>query len=48
MDEIWKDVAGYDGVYEISNLGRLKSNHNWGGKEKLIQPQIHEKGSGLS
>ena len=22
--EIWKDVAGYDGVYQISNLGRIR------------------------
>ena len=25
MQEIWKDVKGYNGVYQISNLGRLKS-----------------------
>lgn len=25
MDEIWKDVKGYEGLYQISNLGRLKS-----------------------
>jgi len=24
-NEIWKDVIGYDGFYEISNLGRIKS-----------------------
>ena len=23
--EIWKDVVGYEGLYKISNLGRLKS-----------------------
>lgn len=23
--EIWKDVIGYEGMYEISNLGRVKS-----------------------
>lgn len=23
--EIWKDIAGFDGVYQISNLGRVKS-----------------------
>ena len=26
-NEVWKNVAGYDGLYQISNLGRLKSNH---------------------
>ena len=24
MDEIWKDVVGYEGLYEVSNLGRVK------------------------
>ena len=25
MQEVWKDVKGFKGVYQISNLGRLKS-----------------------
>lgn len=25
MEEIWKDVVGYEGLYLISNLGRVKS-----------------------
>lgn len=25
MEEIWKDIAGYEGRYQISNLGRVKS-----------------------
>ena len=25
MEEIWKDVQGYEGFYEISNLGRVRS-----------------------
>lgn len=24
LDEIWKDIAGYGGYYQISNLGRIK------------------------
>lgn len=24
-NEIWKDIAGYDGLYQVSNLGRVKS-----------------------
>lgn len=23
--EIWKDVVGYEGIYKVSNLGRVKS-----------------------
>ena len=25
MQEIWKDVKGYEGIYQVSNLGRVKS-----------------------
>ncbi|MEI2422111.1 NUMOD4 domain-containing protein, partial [Arthrospira platensis SPKY2] len=24
MKEIWKDIEGYEGVYHVSNLGRVK------------------------
>lgn len=25
MDEIWKDIPDYEGIYQVSNLGRVKS-----------------------
>lgn len=25
MEEIWKDIPGYEGLYKVSNLGRVKS-----------------------
>lgn len=25
MEEVWKDVKGYEGLYQVSNLGRVKS-----------------------
>lgn len=25
MEEFWKDIKGYEGVYRVSNLGRVKS-----------------------
>jgi hypothetical protein len=25
MTEIWKDIVGYEGLYQVSNLGRVKS-----------------------
>ena len=25
MEEVWKDVVGYEGLYEVSNLGRVRS-----------------------
>ena len=36
MEEIWKDVIGYEGIYEVSNLGRVKSfDKKIGGKVGL-------------
>lgn len=34
--EIWKDIDGYNGDYQISNFGNVKSLKN--NKEKLIKP----------
>ena len=25
MDEIWKDIEGYEGLYQVSNLGGIRS-----------------------
>ena len=25
MEEIWKDVVGYEGLYEVSNFGNVRS-----------------------
>lgn len=25
MNEVWKDITGYEGLYQISNLGRVKA-----------------------
>lgn len=25
INEIWKDIKGYEGRYQVSNLGRVKS-----------------------
>lgn len=27
--EIWKDIEGYEGYYQISNLGKIKSLERW-------------------
>ncbi len=29
MKEIWKDIKGYEGLYQVSNLGRVKSLDRW-------------------
>ncbi len=33
MKEIWKDIEGYEGLYQVSNLGRVKS------LERLVTPR---------
>ena len=37
-DEVWRDVVGYEGLYEVSNLGRIKSFYL--GAEKILKPHI--------
>ena len=27
MEEIWRDIKGYEGLYQVSNLGNVKSLH---------------------
>ena len=29
MAEVWKDVEGYEGLYQVSDLGRVKSLDRW-------------------
>lgn len=48
MEETWKDVIGYESLYQVSNLGRIKSlsrkfNCNKGMrfiKDKILKPQL--------
>jgi len=50
-NEIWKDIPEYDGLYQVSNLGRIKSlkRRIWNGvgyfetKEKLLKQYISNK-----
>ena len=36
--EIWKDIIGYEGLYQVSNFGRVKSlNYRKTGKEVIKQ-----------
>lgn len=25
LDEVWKDIEGYEGAYQVSNLGNVRS-----------------------
>lgn len=43
--EIWKDIEGYGGTFQVSNLGRVKTfNYRNSGKEKVLKPKKHNKG----
>ena len=42
MEEEWRDIVGYEGCYQISNLGRVKSlPRKYVNKEKILNPHIN-------
>lgn len=40
MEEIWKDIEGYEGIYQVSNLGRIKSFIGYNGHEYVDRVKI--------
>lgn len=44
MEEIWKDIVGYDGLYQVSSLGQVKMlgriKRLWNGGETYLKPKI--------
>lgn len=45
MDEIWADIKGYEGKYQISTEGHAKSlNYNNTGKERILKPKVNKGG----
>ena len=42
MEEVWKDIEGYEGLYQVSNLGNVKSlvDSNGVAREKILKPII--------
>jgi hypothetical protein len=48
-EELWKDIVGYEGLYQISSLGRVKSLYGWNGRryikrEKYLNPSKQRNG----
>lgn len=45
IEEEWRDIAGYEGLYQVSNLGRVKSlNYRHTGKGKILKPDKNKYG----
>ena len=49
IDEIWKDIKGYEGIYQVSNLGRVRSldrvnERGWKKKGILLKPKLKRDG----
>lgn len=45
-EEIWKDISGYEGRYQVSSFGRVKSLPNRIRKSELILKQAKHKTAG--
>lgn len=43
--QIWKDIEGYEGLYQVSNTGRVRSlNYRCTGETKTIKPRTSKLG----
>lgn len=38
--EIWKDIKGYEGIYEVSNFGRIKSLQRVDSLNRIVKTKI--------
>ena len=45
MQEEWKNIIDYEGLYQVSNLGRVKSlNYKHTGREKILKSSVDKIG----
>ena len=49
MEEIWKDVQGFEGRYQVSNMGRVRSLDRWSLNERprfikgmMLKPSLNK------
>ena len=40
MQEVWKDIPGYEGLYQVSNLGRVKSLERYKPNKQCVPEKI--------
>lgn len=44
MEEIWKDIPEYEGLYQASNLGRIRSIRRYGTAGGILKGEIDDDG----
>ena len=45
MEEIWKDIDGYEGLYQVSNFGNVKRlDYRFTKEDYILTPKINKKG----
>ena len=44
MQEIWKDIRGYEGLYQVSNYGRIKRTLKTKPEGRILKPLIGKDG----
>lgn len=37
MGEIWKDVKGFEGLYQVSSFGRVRSFHKYRTASRILK-----------
>lgn len=43
--EVWRDIEGYEGLYQVSDQGRVKSlGHKWRKSERILKPVVRQDG----
>lgn len=44
-EEEWRDIPNYKGLYQVSNMGNVRSmNYNHTGKERILKPRTKKSG----
>jgi hypothetical protein len=44
MAETWKDVAGYEGLYQVSDQGNVRSRRRRGSSGGILKPKVDRNG----
>lgn len=39
--EEWRDIRGYEGIYQISNLGNVRALKRWNSGRRIYVEEVH-------